>query len=97
MLNLLLVWFLVLPVAVAPAPEKEGMCPAGQCSGDASGGGAELVSVVTPTRAKTHGWHPLLYECFKRQDYQPKFCLPGSTLLHPHARGRISPKAWIRS
>jgi hypothetical protein len=32
----------------------------------------ELVSVVTPTRGKTQKWHPLLYQVFASQTYDPK-------------------------
>jgi hypothetical protein len=36
----------------------------------------EMVTVVTPTRGKTRDWHPLLYACFKHQDYEPKLLSP---------------------
>jgi len=31
-----------------------------------------LVSVVTPTSKARHAFHPLLYECFRTQTYEPK-------------------------
>ncbi|CAE7709015.1 hypothetical protein AK812_SmicGene37570 [Symbiodinium microadriaticum] len=35
-------------------------------------GEGELISVVAPTSFVRHGFHPLLYECFRHQDYEPK-------------------------
>ncbi|KAJ1479698.1 nucleotide-diphospho-sugar transferase, partial [Baffinella frigidus] len=76
-------WAVFLALLV-PAMQEDA-CPGGQCSGhDAhpggmgvlsggrAGGNVEMVSVVTPTRGKTRDWHPLLYACFKQQDYEPK-------------------------
>lgn len=31
-----------------------------------------LISVIAPTSFARHGFHPLLYECFCKQDYDPK-------------------------
>ncbi|CAE7540133.1 smrc-1 [Symbiodinium sp. CCMP2456] len=35
-------------------------------------GEGELISVLAPTSFVRHGFHPLLYECFRHQDYEPK-------------------------
>jgi len=63
-------------------------------------GGRLLVSVVTPTSAARHDFHPLLYECFRSQAYEPKELVVVDTGTKPseflQERARADPRVVYR-
>eukprot|EP00961_Rhodomonas_salina_P175410 2365288-Rhodomonas_salina.4 len=70
--NLPLVLLLVSVLGTRCDEDVSGSCSSDDPENQCTKLEKSKVSVLTPTRAKTQRWHPLLYESFTRQTYRNK-------------------------